>query len=211
MKLTLQSHAESDTMRIAARLAAHLVPGDLVALDGPLGAGKTCFVRGLARGLGIEGDVVSSPTFVICQEYATPSGLRLAHADAYRLSGPDELEAIGWEEMLEDPLTLVVIEWPQRIAEALPRRRIDITFTHTGEEDRLLTIEAAGEYDERFAELARRLPIITEHACPACSTTVTSAAEHFPFCSRRCRMVDLGKWMKESYRVSRPVTDSDES
>ena len=71
----LQYHSESEiqTMELAASVARILQAGDLVALDGPLGSGKTCFVRGLVRGLGLDQSSVSSPTFVICQEYATPS------------------------------------------------------------------------------------------------------------------------------------------
>lgn len=126
---------------MAAALASQLQPGDIVALHGPLGAGKTCFVRGLARGLGLNPKAVSSPTFVICQEYERDHRVRLAHIDAYRLAGPDDLDSIGWDELLESPNTIIAIEWPERVERAIPiHTRIDVTIRHAGEHEREITI-----------------------------------------------------------------------
>ena len=140
MMLTRTTTSEAETMEVAAELAARLQPGDIIALRGPLGAGKTCFVRGLARGLGLNPASVSSPTFIICQEYERADLLRLAHVDAYRLAGPDDLDSIGWEELLESSNTILAIEWPERIARAIPTEsRIDVTFKHTGKHEREIT------------------------------------------------------------------------
>lgn len=149
------SASVEQTMAIAGDLAARLQPGDIVTLTGELGAGKTQFVRGLARGLGIDPRDVSSPTFVLCQEYhhreregsegSEGSGGRgraatLIHIDAYRMSGPDELDTIGWDEMRDADDAVIAIEWPQRIAAALPARCIDVTIEHVDEISRCITI-----------------------------------------------------------------------
>jgi len=109
----------------ATRAAARLLPGCLdeqgllVALSGPLGAGKTAFVKGMAEGLGIDPDGVASPTFVIASEYRAPSGARLAHVDCYRVASTGELEAAGFRDLLE-PGALIAVEWADRFPEALP-------------------------------------------------------------------------------------------
>ncbi len=130
--MSFQSTSEQQTLDLAAALAQRLIPGDIIGLEGPLGSGKTCFVRGLARGLGIDPAQVSSPTFVIVHEYEA----RLYHLDAYRLQGgtPEELESIGWTELLLAAArrdgesggaakaggAVIAIEWPSRIGLALP-------------------------------------------------------------------------------------------
>jgi len=93
------------------RLSAHLRRGDLLRLEGPLGAGKTTFVRGLARGLGSSGDVMS-PTFQLVRMY--PGPLPLAHADLYRLERAAELSELGFDELLEEGV--LVVEWGDRLA-----------------------------------------------------------------------------------------------
>ena len=95
------------------RLARHLRAGDLLLLEGPLGAGKTTFVRGLARGLGTRGDVMS-PTFQLVRVY--PGPLQLAHADLYRLERASELAQLGFDELLDEGV--LVVEWGDRLAEA---------------------------------------------------------------------------------------------
>jgi tRNA threonylcarbamoyladenosine biosynthesis protein TsaE len=142
MTVTRQTNHERETMDLAARLARHLSGGEVICLEGPLGAGKTCFVRGLATGLGLDASAVCSPSFVICRRYANHAPLGLVHVDAFRLSGPQELEGIGWDEMLEATDSVIAIEWPSRIADALPARRIEITLEHTGERSRELSLTA---------------------------------------------------------------------
>jgi tRNA threonylcarbamoyladenosine biosynthesis protein TsaE len=199
----LESDSEARTLEIARALAAHLRPGDVVALHGPLGAGKTRFVRGLAAGLGLDADAVSSPTFILLQEYGAEGGrgARLAHIDAYRISGPEELETIGWQELLASGDAVIVIEWAERLGEELPDRRIDVVIDHLGPERRRIEITPRG----------RDLPAAVEaRPCPACGKAVPPGAVTAPFCSGRCRMADLGAWFSEGYRVSRPLRDDDE-
>ncbi len=131
---------EAAMRREARRLADLLRPGDCLALSGPLGAGKTTLVRAVAEHLGMDPAEVSSPTFTICQEY-DGGRVPLSHLDAYRLSGPDELETIGWAEMLDAGERAVIIEWADRITEALPADRLDITLDHVDEQHRRMTIE----------------------------------------------------------------------
>jgi len=140
------SHSEAETLELAARLARQLSAGDVVCLEGPLGSGKTCFVRGLATGLGLDPTTVNSPTFVICQRYqGTQTGLALVHLDAFRLTGPDDLESVGWEELLQTPDTVIAVEWPSRIAAALPPRRINVVMTHVSESTRRIEVDTPPE------------------------------------------------------------------
>jgi tRNA threonylcarbamoyladenosine biosynthesis protein TsaE len=140
------SHSETETLQLAACLARQLSAGDVVCLEGPLGSGKTCFVRGLATGLGLDPSAVNSPTFVIWQRYEeTQSALALVHLDAFRLGGPDDLDSIGWDELLETPDTVIAVEWPSRITAALPPRRINVVMTHVAETIRLIALDAPSE------------------------------------------------------------------
>ena len=111
------THSEQETERVAAELAATLQPGDIVLLTGNLGAGKTVFTRGVAAGLGIDPDEVSSPTFTLVHEYRGPR-LTLYHADLYRLERA-ATEDLGLEEMgVKDGV--LVVEWPDRLTHAVP-------------------------------------------------------------------------------------------
>ncbi len=117
-------------MALGERLASRFVRGDLVALVGELGAGKTVLVRGLARGLGVADErVVSSPSYVLVQEY--PGRLPVFHVDLYRLGAPAaELGQLGLEEMLA--AGVVLVEWADRAGPALPRPHWRITIRHAG-------------------------------------------------------------------------------
>jgi tRNA threonylcarbamoyladenosine biosynthesis protein TsaE len=152
MRLERTSHSEADTRRIAGALARALAAGDCLALRGELGAGKTCFVRGLAEALGIDPARISSPTFVLLHEHERPGGPALAHIDAYRLTGPDDAETLALEELLET--AICAIEWPDRLADLLPARRIDIRLDHAEGDRRRIVIEAPGDLAPRLAHLA---------------------------------------------------------
>jgi tRNA threonylcarbamoyladenosine biosynthesis protein TsaE len=133
-----RSHSVAQTEAIAAELAASLLGGECIALDGDLGAGKTQFTRGLVTALGGDRKRVSSPTFMLLNVYSTPR-FDVFHLDAYRVSGADELEAIGFGEMLAQG-GVVIVEWAQRIAPLLPERRIQIRMVATGARSRDIEI-----------------------------------------------------------------------
>lgn len=134
------SHSVADTEAVAAQLATTLRGGECIALHGDLGAGKTQFVRGLARALGANPRAVSSPTFVLLNVY--PGGrLTVYHLDAYRVTGPDDFEAIGFTELL-DQSGVVVVEWPTRVLSLLPERRIDVHIDPIDQTTRRITIES---------------------------------------------------------------------
>lgn len=118
--MLFRSRSPDETRALAKALAASVgEDGLVVTLSGALGAGKTVFAKGLAEGLGLDPERVASPTFVIAQELATPAGLRLVHADWYRLERAEELETAGLEDWLA-PGTLLAVEWGERFPEALP-------------------------------------------------------------------------------------------
>lgn len=211
MPLLLQifSDSQEHTQRIAAALAPRLRSGDVVAIEGELGAGKTIFVSGLVQGLGIHPGRVSSPTFVIRHEYSSDmSSLNLIHIDAYRLGGQDDLETIGWAELLHEPDVIVAIEWPSRIETALPANRINVTIEHTGLHSRAISISAPVELEDRLqdvASIAKRFQRAGQSECRKCGAPVDQESPTFPFCSERCRLADLGRWFNEGYRVSREM------
>ncbi|HEV2295859.1 MAG TPA: tRNA (adenosine(37)-N6)-threonylcarbamoyltransferase complex ATPase subunit type 1 TsaE [Tepidisphaeraceae bacterium] len=130
------STSVEQTEAIAAELAASLRGGECVALHGELGAGKTQFVRGLVRALGGNPRIVSSPTFVLLNIYDTPQ-LRVFHLDAYRVRGADDLESIGFSELLEQR-GVVVVEWADRVTSLLPSDTIHVTITTLDESRRAI-------------------------------------------------------------------------
>ena len=136
------SHNEAETEALGAALASRLRPGDIVAYTGALGAGKTAFTRGLARGLGCAGRV-TSPTFTIVNEYGGP--VPLFHFDMYRLSGEDDLFAIGWEDYL-DRGGVCAVEWSERVRDALPAGVITVDIQRCEENGdwRRIIIEGGG-------------------------------------------------------------------
>jgi tRNA threonylcarbamoyladenosine biosynthesis protein TsaE len=127
-------------MDLAERLGALAPGGSVIALRGGLGAGKTTFAKGFARGLGV-GDEVTSPTYTIVSEYE--GRLRLHHVDAYRLSGPEDFDSVGGGELLADPGGVCLIEWSERIEAALPPGSAVADLLVEADGSRLLRIEGA--------------------------------------------------------------------
>ena len=133
-----QSNIVAETEKIAGDLAEQLVGGEVIALEGDLGAGKTQFVRGLVRGLNGNPRSVSSPTFVLLNLYDS-GRLKVYHLDAYRISGADDFEAIGFTELLEQG-GVIAVEWPARVEALLPMKRYTVRITPTGESSRQIEI-----------------------------------------------------------------------
>jgi tRNA threonylcarbamoyladenosine biosynthesis protein TsaE len=149
------SQAPEETAARGAALAAHLCAGDVIALFGDLGAGKTTFVQGLARGLGIKRPV-TSPTFILINEYR--SDPPLYHVDCYRF--PDEISkaaaeaaAIGLDELMGGD-GVCVIEWAERLAALLPSERLEVRLTWGGAHERRIEISGRGE---RYVQIVRFL------------------------------------------------------
>ena len=120
------THSPEQTLAEGRKLAATLGAGDAVSISGELGAGKTVFCKGVAVGLGVAPDVVSSPSFAIVNEYEG-SETTVLHVDFYRLSGAAEAERIGWQEYLERD-AVMLIEWPKIAPEILPDNRIEVSI-----------------------------------------------------------------------------------
>lgn len=135
MSETFLTHSEAETIDLAKRLAATLKPGSTILLYGELGAGKTVFVRGLAAGLGIDAADVTSPTFVLLQEYHGP--LHLLHADLYRLGDPAAIDDLGLEELGAGGVT--AIEWAERLPRS-PQDAISVRIEDAGGDNRRITI-----------------------------------------------------------------------
>lgn len=133
------SHSVVQTEQIAADLAGTLVRGDCLALHGELGTGKTQFVRGLVRACGGEARSVNSPTYVLLNLYPTPRG-SIFHLDAYRITGPADMEAIGFDELLRQN-GLVVVEWASRVQSLLPPATLQITLTAISPTSRQIVIQ----------------------------------------------------------------------
>lgn len=135
--LKVISHSEEETTALAAKLAPALRPGDVLVLQGELGAGKTEFVRGLAAALGLDTDQVNSPTYTIVNEY--PGERPLFHFDLYRLGDPSELYEVGWDDYLGRE-GLIAIEWGERAGEMLPARYYHLRFGIVSDTEREITI-----------------------------------------------------------------------
>ncbi len=156
------THSPEETRRLAACLAARLAPGDVIALDGELGSGKTEFVHGLAQGLGVPAQVpVASPSFTLAHEY--PGRVPLVHLDLYRLEDlpadlmPDLEEYLSGERVL-------AVEWARRLAGLLPSDYLEVRLAILGEHDRLLTFLGHGR---RGRELLQSLLPEAENRKPS--------------------------------------------
>lgn len=230
--MSIISDAPERTHHAGALLGAILRAGDLLALHGDLGAGKTQLVRGLCIGLGLDESQVSSPTFVIMNEYtkprstagriieanAQPGDTPLIHMDAYRLRGTDDLDSIGWERAV-DGESVVAIEWAERIKPALPDddRLGHAILEHLADEVRRLTLHIPDAWTLREGWLSLRAlsdqptPRSTQSAaCPICSKNVPPTTDTWPFCSPRCRLADLDRWMTGQYTLSREIRHDDD-
>lgn len=139
--LEFLSRSADQTRRVGMRLGAALKDGDVLCLEGDLGAGKTTLVQGIASGWGSL-DAVSSPTYVLVNIYRRPDGQRLRHLDAYRLENAAEAEALDMDDLLRGgPM---VVEWPGRIREALPEDHLWVDLAWVSDEQRAMVFSARG-------------------------------------------------------------------
>lgn len=154
--LDVISHSEAQTRRLGARLAELLSPGDVIALAGGLGTGKTRFAQGVGRGLGVQETIVS-PTFTLVREYRGPSvRLPFFHIDLYRIHDEAETLTLGLDEYLYDD-GVCLIEWADRVGSSqLPTSHLWIDFRHLDQSKRGLLIQARGPYYEKLIEDFRR-------------------------------------------------------
>jgi len=153
---TVVARSEAETQQVARLLGGLVAPGTVMALTGPLGAGKTTFTRGLAQGLGIDASLVSSPTFTLIHEY--PGDPPLYHFDAYRLDDPREFAELGPEEYFHGP-GVCVVEWGERVRAHLPPDHLEIRLEPAEEDEatvRRITFVPHGPGAEKLVAALRR-------------------------------------------------------
>lgn len=151
--MRLTSSSPDETRQIAAALGSLCGGGELFLLYGDLGAGKTCFVQGLAQGLEVDPALrVTSPTFVIHAEY--PGHLLLNHLDLYRLDDPTSLEGLGLDDMLSDSGAVMAVEWPEMLADRAGGERLEVRLRDEGDGKRNVELTAFGPH---HAKLLQRL------------------------------------------------------
>jgi len=131
------THSPEETILYAEKIAHTLKPGDIIAFRGGLGAGKTTFTRGLAKGLGI-GDIVTSPTFALVNEYRGKN-LTLYHFDMYRIENSDDLESTGYYDYPLDE-SIFAVEWSENIDNVLPENTIYIDIKYINENERIINV-----------------------------------------------------------------------
>jgi tRNA threonylcarbamoyladenosine biosynthesis protein TsaE len=146
------SRSPEQTRRIGMRLGGALRAGDLICLQGDLGAGKTTFVQGIAQGWGSM-DSVSSPTFILVNMYRRADGSQLFHMDAYRLDSTPEAEELDLDSMLAE--SALIVEWPERMAGLIPAERLWVNLEHIADEEREMKFNASGKRYDELLEVIR--------------------------------------------------------
>ncbi len=220
IEATRQSHSEAETRLIGLTLGTLLRGGDVILLDGALGAGKTTLTRSIVEGMGLGTDAVASPTFVLMHEYdraagASTTGPSLIHIDAYRLAGADELDTLGWDRAqarVRSGDAAAIIEWAERLGDA-GRTLTDethlarLTLEHAGEHAREIQMSLPDSWKSRpgIDDLTRRVAT----RCPITGETVPPDSPTYPFSSERARLADLHRWFSGQYQISRPANEQD--
>ena len=150
--MSVTTRSAEETEDLGARLGGLLLPGDFIALTGDLGAGKTRFVRGAARGLGVGPDIpITSPTYTLMNIYQ--GRFPLCHFDLYRLAGENDIDELGLEEYLFGQ-GVCMVEWAERMAGSLPDEMLTVSFLHGEDDVRTLDFVPRGD---RYQELVQRL------------------------------------------------------
>lgn len=211
--------SEAETRLIGLALGRVLRGGEVVLLEGALGAGKTTLVRALAEGLGVEVSGVSSPTFVVVHQYEPRGGGRgptLVHVDAYRVSGGEELETLGWDrvvEMVGSGSGCVVVEWAERLGPEVgglveaARGVARVRLEHAGTHEREFRLEAPASWRGRagMADVEGRVAT----TCPITGRSVPAESATYPFADERARLADLQRWFSGRYSIGRGVEEED--
>lgn len=143
MKEEIMTTSAEETQRLGERLAHTVQPGDCLFLSGELGSGKTTFVQGFAKGLGITRRIIS-PTFTIVRQYEIQESKeikRLYHLDLYRINSQDDLQSIAIDDILKDSESIIVIEWPEKLGKREGRKTYTITFSYEDDGARRIIIE----------------------------------------------------------------------
>jgi tRNA threonylcarbamoyladenosine biosynthesis protein TsaE len=150
--LKIITYSADETSALGRSIGAKLIAGDILALTGELGSGKTCFTAGLARGLGVdEAYQITSPTFTLINEY--PARFKLCHFDVYRLENYADLDDLGYEEYFSGE-NVLVIEWAEKIDQIIPRTAIFINFEYMDENKRRIIIRGL---PDRLKDVGRDL------------------------------------------------------
>lgn len=199
----------------AGRLADVLRGGDVVLLDGALGAGKTTLVRSVAVALGVDAAMVSSPTFTIVHVYPAGDGPAVTHVDAFRLTGEseEELALLGWDRLVGPGAgTITLIEWGERVAELVKSAPVvRVWLEATSESSRHVVIDVPDE--DRWKAWARTFagppPQREPTTCRVTGRHVPADSPTWPFADERARMADLYQWFSEGYQVTRPIEQAD--
>ncbi|OGW43477.1 MAG: tRNA (adenosine(37)-N6)-threonylcarbamoyltransferase complex ATPase subunit type 1 TsaE [Nitrospirae bacterium RBG_16_43_11] len=147
--MTIKTTSVKETIAIGKKLGKLMSPGDVIYLTGELGAGKTCFVKGIAEGLGIRGKDITSPTFIIINEYK--GKIPLYHIDLYRIGVIEDLRDIGMDEIVYGK-GVTAIEWAERIKDVLPDERLDITLKWVDDKTRSIEIRAFGHHHKEILD-----------------------------------------------------------
>jgi tRNA threonylcarbamoyladenosine biosynthesis protein TsaE len=154
LSLTIDLPDEAATGRLAAALAARARKGDVIALSGPLGSGKTSFARAFIRSRGLDAEEVPSPTFMLVEVYDGDSAIPVWHFDLYRIGKPEEIRELGLDEALAEGICL--IEWPERLGEFLPEDRLDLALAMGKHETaRMARLSGSSSWQKRLEGLGR--------------------------------------------------------
>ena len=204
------SESLEHTAVIAKDFAAVLRAGDLVRLVGEMGAGKTTFVRLVAEAMGVDVSLVSSPTFVLMNNYpCTINGEdgSIAHLDCYRFGDEDELDALGWDRVCGDG-SVRLVEWPERIDGVLgDEEACTVNISHVDEGSRGFVFEVPGSWMERSSIGAMKARDRVK--CPTTGEVVHPESASWPFIDERARMSDLHGWMSGKFSITRPMDQAD--
>lgn len=148
MKRVFLSSSVRETLGFGRRLGQVLRPGQVVAVNGTLGSGKTTLIRGIASALKVEKKEIKSPSYVILHIYK--GRIPVYHFDLYRLERPDDLETVGFSEFTRDRKAVCLIEWAEHADKLIPQERIEIKLAHQGGNHRKVTVGAKGKVFDLF-------------------------------------------------------------